>query len=224
MSLPNHQYALVNADTDSISFAKPDGKAFTEAEQARLIDEINALTPDLIKWEHDGVYEQMLVVKAKNYAWRTGDKIKLKGAALLANYKEPALKKFLLESIRRIMAGEPVLPLYNEIVTQLHEGQIDIKDWASKKTITEKIIKPERTNEAKVLEAITRAGLKPQIGDKVYIYFREDDSLGLVDTWNMDHSKPRLFEKLYKTVKVLEPVLDLTEFLNYKLKKNSKLL
>lgn len=219
-----HNFILVNADTDSISICKANCDPFTEEEQLQLLSEINEISPPKIHWEHDGLYSHMLVVKAKNYAYMDGDKLKVKGSALLANYKEPALKEFLELSIKGLMFGECPSVLYNKVAKKINAGHIKIDDWCSKKTVTEKVLSPERTQEEKILNAIKEAGKHVGLGDKIYTYFREDGTVALLESYNNDHCPRKLLEKLFKTAKVLESVVKITDFPNYSLKSKRHLL
>lgn len=209
------KYPLVNADTDSISYAPPVGSDMTEH-----LAEINALSPDLITWEDDGIYDAVLVAKAKNYALMQGDKIKIKGSALKATMKEIALAGFLDQSIQAMLQGLEfqVKKLYDGRVREIRDETLHINQWASKKTITDKVLNPKRTNEQRVLDAL--AGEHIQEGDKVRMFFETPTKLCLVKNFSGLYDKDKLYEKLYKTVKVLEPVLDMDQFPNYKLKRN----
>jgi hypothetical protein len=98
----------------------------------------------------------------------------------------------------------------------------DIKRWASKKTITDKVLNPQRTNEQKVLDALGDSEFAE--GDKIYIYFKEDDSLGLVQNFDGKYNKDKMIEKVFKTSKLFDSVIPEGTFINYKLKKNKNLL
>lgn len=211
-------YPLVNADTDSISFEPTNSITMSEC-----LDEINALSPDGIVWEDDGVYEGVIVVKAKNYLLSQGGKLKYKGSALKATMKEKALAEFLKDVLRHLLDKdiESAKAVYKEKAQDIKYLQ-DISEWTSKKTVTEAVLNPKRTNEQRILNAI---GNKPvQEGDKIRVFFKTEKELCLEENFDGTYSDDKLYEKLFKTVKVLEPVLDISEFPNYKLKKNKKAL
>lgn len=213
----NKGFKLVNADTDSISYEATNGTI-----EEHLV-EINALTPDKIVWENDGIYDGVLVVKAKNYALKTGDKVKIKGSALKATMKEIVLRDFLDDSINQLLVGniEAVKRSYMAQVGRI--GDItDIAPWCSKKTVTKAVLSPKRTNESRVLDALK--GENIQEGDKVRMFFETDTTLCLDNNFKGIYDKDRLYEKLYKTVKVLAPVLDMEGFPNFKLKRNKEML
>ena len=169
-------YTLVNVDTDS--FSVTNGVRPTNDEFANEIDELNSIYPELIAWEDDGVFDKVIVVKAKNYVLQSGEKIKYKGSSLTDQKKEPILKKLLQDTIDVLLddciSNDYIQTLYkNYCVDALNPK--DINEWVVKKTITKPVLNPERLNEQKVLDACNRAidakvipGI--QEGDKVWLY------------------------------------------------------
>ena len=218
-----NELKLINADTDSIAVSKEDEKLITEEERDVIRSEINWLFPDKINWEDDGYYPKFIVLKAKNYILYDGKKVKYKGSALKSSTKEIALQQFMKDIIQTILDDKnEFVEIYNRYVLEALDIK-DIKRWASKKTITEKVLNAERTNEQKVLTAIE--GTEYVEGDKVFTYFLEDDSLGLIENFDGNYNKDKMLEKIYKTSKVFETILDIEQiFPNYKLKKNKQKL
>lgn len=213
-----NSHVLVNADTDSISFV-PNG----EITMNEVIKQVNKLSPDGIKWEDDGIYDGVIVVKAKNYLLKQGDKLTYKGSALKATMKEIALKNFLKDALALLLEQdvEGAVSLYNDAAHSIKYLQ-DISEWCSKKTITDAVLNPKRTTEQRILDAI---GDKPvQEGDKIRVFFKSDTEVCLEENFDGVYDDNRMYEKLFKTVKVLAPVLDLKKFPNYKLVRNKKLL
>lgn len=214
-----NDFLLVNADTDSISICcktlgnPPDRKW--------VLEKLNARSPTKIKWEDDGIYDGVLVLKAKNYCLERDGKRKIKGSALKATTKEPALKEFIARMIDLLLtdkAGEAVA-LYNQYVVEIHQLQ-DISRWAFKRTVTENVMNGMRTNETKVLDALGETHF--QMGDKFHFYYDVNDNLKLVTDWQNDHSKARLLKKLWDTAQIFETVLDTSQFLNYSLKRKNQ--
>jgi hypothetical protein len=219
-----YNFILGVTDTDSISFCKQDQSPFSVEEQNNLIAEINGMMPELIKYDHDGCYKKVVIIRAKNYILQTfDDKIKIRGSALKATGKEVALREFIGRIINCLLEDRQhdMVSIYNEYVKEILNVK-DIGRWASKKTITETVLKGERTTEQKVLNSIE--GSEYGIGDKIYTYFNHKDEVVLQENWNNDHNIDKLLEKLYKTLLTFETVLDKNLFLNYKLKRNKKLL
>ena len=245
----NKDFTLVNCDTDSISFNKKDGAIFTEDEQAVLIDELNSIFPDSIKWEHDGIYHTVIVFKAKNYALWDGKKLKLKGSSIKDQKKEPALLEFLQKSIWDLINsnGDNLVDIYHKYIKE-SLNPIDIKRWAQKKTLTKPILVCEnddlaRTNEKVLWRAIKDKGLSE--GDKFYIYpaiFSEtetittlkngkikvkivkDTGVKSIDDWTQDHDSEKLVSRVFSTLEILSNVIDMNRFIDYSLVKNKHLL
>lgn len=209
---------IVNADTDSISYCDP-----TNALNNQLfLASINKLFPEKIIWEDDGFYDSVVVVKAKNYALKQGDKVKIKGSGLKATMKELALARFLEDAIDALLNNDvyTVKSLYWSLAWAINSGDINIDMWSKKVTITKSVLNPKRTNEERILAAI---GNKPvQEGDKLRVFFKTKTDLELAEKYNGIYCKKTLFGKLYKTVKILEPVLDLSDFPNFALKRHEK--
>jgi len=214
-------FTIVNCDTDSISYSAHEGFAWSEETRKSLIADLNSLYPARIRFEDDGFYETVIVFKAKNYAMYDGKKLKTKGSALKDAKKELALKEMQLEIIWSIIRNESsVTDIYNKYIKKVRDGisKDEIKLWCSKKTLTEKIWSSERTNESKVKDAIE--GTEYKESDKIWTYFKEDGSLGLMENYTYDYDKPKMYEKIYKSVNIFENVLPEDLFINYKLKKN----
>lgn len=212
-------YKLVNADTDSISFSKGDESHFTKEERQSLLNDINSMFPEKIKWEDDGFYKTLICLAAKNYVLETEDgKVKYKGSSLKDQKKEPALINFIHDIINSILNDKRnYLEIYESYIKEIM-NVTDIKRWASKKTITSKVMQNTRTNEAKIRDCIIGSEYKE--GDKIYTFYNNKDELVLVENFNKDYNKEKLLSKLYKTTKTFETIIDEKLFVNYSLKGN----
>jgi DNA polymerase I len=212
---------IPNGDTDSICVCK--GSMFTSGEvRAAFVRGLNSKFPERIKWEDDGFYERVLILRIKNYVLDQNGKRTIKGSALKATLKEPALKAFIEETINELIHKRPeaVSVVYHQYVKEILTLN-DISRWASKKTITEAVLEAGRTNEQKVLNALE--GTEYAQGDKRYFYFTPTGSLSLVENWdkaNPNHDIGTLLDKLYKTIKIFSPVYDISACPNYSLKRN----
>lgn len=216
-------FTIVNCDTDSISYSAPEEFQWSEKIRKELIDDLNSLYPNRIRFEDDGFYQTVIVFKAKNYAMYDGKKLKTKGSALKDAKKEIALKTMQLEMIWSIINNQPesnLIDIYNKYVKKVRDGisRDEIKSWCSKKTLTEKIWSSERANESKVKDAIE--GTEYKESDKIWTYFRQDGSLGLMENYNFDYDHTKMYEKVFKSINIFENVLPINLFNNYKLKKN----
>jgi DNA polymerase, archaea type len=210
-------YKIVNADTDSISITK--GFEWTQPRCDAVLKALNDLMPARIRWEHDGVYPRVVVVKAKNYILDDGKKLKVKGSALKATTKEPALQRFLRGALHLLLDQRPDLLLdhYQKYVREIF-SLTNINDWCSKKTITEAVLYNTRTNEAKVRAAIE--GTDYRAGDKIYTYFDTAGNVRLAEQWKGDHDCTVLLEKLYSTLETFETLIDVKQFPKYHLKRS----
>lgn len=215
-------FKIANGDTDSIAFCYPDFKEISENEQKALLKEINDQLPERIKYEPDGYFRRMIVLRAKNYILYDGQKITYKGSAVKATSKEKALQQFIKDLLQAMLDGDyDFVGIYNKYIKEI----MDIKDihrWATKKTITQKVLGSDRTNEKIVREAIN--GSEYVEGDKAYFFYKADGTLSLVENFSGNYDKDRLLSKLFETTSTFDTVIDRSIFLNYKLKKNKELL
>lgn len=247
----SHKFQIVNADTDSISFAKPDGSSFTEKEQDKLLNEVNSLMVDGIIWEHDGVFPFFGIIGAKNYIMLDDEgKIKIKGSALKATKKEPRLKKFTIDICHAIAEEriEEIPTMYFECAKEIMsiDKKTDISQWSFKVTATEKVLEPTTAFNQKANDALMDNNIPIVEGDKYYMFFRniseikevkyinkkgieskkkvKVQKLELVDSYDGDIDKMVLLKKLFVTIKIFNRVLDLNNYPNFTLKKNLKAL
>jgi len=219
-------YIISNCDTDSISFTC--GKDLTKDDRASILTDLNSNFPKGIKFDDDGYYPRIVILKAKNYILFDGTKIKLKGSSIKDQKKEPALKEMMDKMIHCLVfnTADNVVNIYKEYIKEAYKPT-DIKRWAAKKTITKAILNcakdPEaRLNERKVYEAVKALpGL--QEGDKVYLYpcivssstetttlkngkIKEKVSkvVGLknVSDWTQDEDNSKLIERVVDTVDI----------------------
>jgi DNA polymerase elongation subunit (family B) len=240
----SHNFILGPVDTDSISFRKPDGAPFTEEEQELLLEEINELMPNMIEYEHDGYYEKIIVLKAKNYILKKygEDKVSLKGSSLKDQKKEPALREMMDKLIKDLIDtdGQNLVDIYHSYILEVMNIK-DISRWCTKKTVSKAILDPERSNEQKVADAIQ--GLEVREGDKIYIYSAVDGQIpetkGVTSNWHTPLTKdlkpkmvdnsilrtrenfrndvdvPHYLKRVHSTVKILENVVDIKQFVAY---------
>lgn len=96
---------LLEADTDGVYFAVPD--EFSEADERRVVSEVAALLPPLVKLEFDGRYAAMLSHEPKNYALEPySGALVLRGVAFRSSRAEPFGEAFLRRAIGRLLAGD----------------------------------------------------------------------------------------------------------------------
>jgi hypothetical protein len=216
-------FKVTACDTDSIFFTKENGEFFTKEEQINLLNEINNLMPSKIKWELNGHFPKIVTIKVKNYIMLTENgQIKYKGSAIKSTGKGSALRDFIKEIIQEMLDGTCC---YEQIYLKYVKEILNITDisrWASKKTVTSVVLNGTRTNETKVKDAIQ--GTEYTEGDRIYTYFKEDGTLGLAENFDGCYDKFKLLENLYKTAIGFSTVIPKETFINFKLKRNQKLL
>lgn len=221
-----NNFDFVFVDTDSVTFCKPGGAEFSAEEQEILQDSLNAIFPEKIRWEKNFYAKKVIVVKTKNYVVfdpMSKKPLKIKGSALKASTKEPALKEFIKELIDAMLNdNQNYTQIYYKYAQEIL-NMSDIKRWASRKTITSSVLNPKRTNEQKVYDAIQ--GTEYVEGDRVFMFFKENGDLSLVEHFDGDYCRKTLLKKLFNTAKVFSNILDITNtFPNLTLKKNGELL
>lgn len=219
-------YVIANADTDSFVY-KPSQRLTMHQFNAEIA-EINELFPEAIKWENDGRYRSLVIVKAKNYAMKSyTNKATIKGSGLKGTMKEAALREYMSKMLDLLLMNKLTdLPaLYMKYVNEIKYLE-NISRWVSKKTITKAVLNPGRTNEQRVLDACIdklRAGELVE-GDKIQVFFKEPTVLELEENYRGTYDIDTLFNKLFVTTKIFSNIIDIKEFQNFKLKRNKESL
>lgn len=227
--MKTYDFIIPNCDTDSISFCYPDFRPISTEMQNQLIDEINAILPPKIQMDADGYFSCVLIIRTKNYALYDGKKIKIKGSALKASTKCPALKEAIKTFIDTMVYVEnteemhiKLQELYMQYVNEIMNID-NITRWSARKTFSSTMASSARLNETKVMDAIR--GSNYVEGDRFFVYYRADDSLCLVENFDGEYNRTRLLKNLYDSVKIFSSVLPVKElFVNYALVKNFKKL
>lgn len=216
-------HKIINADTDSISYAKFDESEMSERLRQEELQELNEMFPEKIHFEDDGYYKKVIVLRAKNYVLYDGKKIKTKGSALKSSKMEPACREFQQAVIQTIIEDKfDYENIYKKYIKEAC-NVTDIKRWSSKKTYTKKLDESERANETKQKDAL--AGTNYKEGDKFYVHYLEDGTLRLSEQFDGNYDKMKLVERIFKSSQVFEDILDTKSiFINYRLKKNQKAL
>ena len=208
-------------------------------------------------WDDDGLYRRCVAVKAKNYVLqkykedlKPGEKeMIIKGSAFKSANKEPALKEMMQEFVNCLINDKNdifFLNIFKRYIIEAMNIQ-DISRWAVKKTVTDKVLNGDRTQEVKVMNAI---GLDVvQEGDKIYVYnaiVGEVQAVAkgepvvyknglpkmipnriLVQTKDFNvsnYDRMHYVERVYDTVSILQTVLKIELFPKYHLKNANLLL
>ena len=219
-----YDFILGPCDTDSISFCKKDQSPFSKEEMALLLAELNTLFHETIKFEYDGYFPKVIAIKTKNYILLNdkGD-LKVKGSGLKKSTSEKAIKEYFKEFINCLVYDkqEELVPLYNKYIKEAMNVQ-DMSRWVTRKTITSKVLEGTRTNETKVVDAIEGTDYKE--GDRVYTFYRPDESLCLLENFDGEYDRMKLVKKIHTATKTFSTVIDIGLFTNYSLKKNKEAL
>ncbi len=245
--MERNDWILVNLDTDSLSFAKKDHSAFTDDELVSIETKLNEIMYS--HWGDDGYFDNMLISKAKNYVMkeRGSDELKYKGSSFKDSKKEPALKQMMKDLVDSLIftKGNEV-DIFERYIRMACDID-DINNWAIKKSITQKLLTSERTNESKVRDAFK--GREFQEGEKIFVFNSVDGLtqlirkgepifykktgepkmipntiISLVEDYKGSYDKEHYVRRVYKTLKILENVLDLTKFERYDTVKGMKIL
>lgn len=220
-----HNFKLVNLDTDSIMFCKQDGSSFEPNECQSLLNDLNLLMFEKIKFDNDGLYKKVLVFKAKTYVLFDGIKIKVKGSALKSSQLEVGFREYIDEMLHSILEDKnDYKQIYDRYIKRLCNitSKEEIKLFSSKKTLSNTTYSSTRTNETKLIDAIE--GVEVVVGDRVWVFFLPDGKLCLSEHFKGEYDKVKMLEKLYKVSHRFAGVIDVTSLLNYKLKKNKIVL
>jgi len=96
---------LLEGDTDGVYFAVPEG--WREADERRIVAEVAALLPPLVRLEFEGRYAAMLSHEPKNYALLSWDgTLTLRGVAFRSSRAEPFGEVFLREAIACLLTDD----------------------------------------------------------------------------------------------------------------------
>ena len=224
--MTNHNFKLCNVDTDSILFCKQDQSPFSEEEQQQLLNEINGLMDQGIRFEHDGYFDKVIIFKAKNYILRGKGKTKQKGSSIKAPCLELRLKVFIDSTIELMLSEEKdykdlILLNYNNIANEIIQPTIDINQWSFRKSLTEKSLDPETLNTiAKKIQYALEEDMDEiyELGDRVFLYFNTEEKLVLSKHYKNDHNQLRLLKKLFMTSQRFKDLLGKEFFPKYHLK------
>ncbi len=183
--LASRGVTLLEADTDGVYFAVPDG--WGEADERRVVSEVAALLPPLVRLELDGRYAAMLSHEPKNYALLGYDgTVVLRGVAFRSSRSEPFGERFLRRAIERLLAGDipGVRKAYLATLTALRTRALPTYDVSSRVRLTKS---PEayravrRARRELPYEALLAAGRTAwSVGERVRVYRRQNGEAGLV--------------------------------------------
>jgi DNA polymerase I len=128
---------LLEADTDGVYFAVP--ASWGEADERRVVGEVGALLPPLVRLEFEGRYAAMLSHEPKNYALLGYDgRVILRGVAFRSSRIEPFGEAFLRRAVGCLLAGDVagVRAAYEETVVALRRRTLPTTQVATRVRLT----------------------------------------------------------------------------------------
>jgi DNA polymerase, archaea type len=176
---------LLEADTDGVYFASPDGWA--EADERRVVAEVAALLPPLVSLEFDGRYAAMLSHEPKNYALLGYDgRLLLRGVAFRSSRAEPFGERFLRRALARLFSGDVagVREAYVETADALARRELASRDVSSTVRLTrspaEYLGSRDRRRDAAYEAMLTGGQRSWRVGDRVRVYRTMAGALAVV--------------------------------------------
>jgi DNA polymerase elongation subunit (family B) len=173
--LAAHGVTLIEADTDGVYFAAPEG--WTESDERRVVAEVAALLPDLVRLEFDGRYAAMLSHEPKNYALLAYDgTLLLRGVAFRSSRAEPFGESFLRRAIPRLLSGdvEGVREIYLSTLDALRRRELPAFDVSSLVRLTKTPEQYRTTRDTRrelPYEAMLAGGRSSwAVGDRIRVY------------------------------------------------------
>lgn len=124
---------LLEADTDGVYFAVPE--EWDEADERRVVAEIDALLPELVQLQFDGRYAAMLSHEPKNYALLPyHGALLLRGVAFRSSRAEPFGEAFLRRALEALLRGDlaEVQRAYLETVAALRRRELPTFDVSAR--------------------------------------------------------------------------------------------
>jgi DNA polymerase, archaea type len=166
---------LLEADTDGVYFAVPE--TWDEAMERRVVAEVAALLPPLVRLEFEGRYAAMLSHEPKNYALFTyDDRVILRGVAFRSIRFEPFGAAFLRKAIGCLLCGDiaGVRDTYCATLAALRKRTLDTGEVAIRVRLTKSANHYDATRAKRheaPYEALHAAGRATwHRGDRITIY------------------------------------------------------
>ncbi|KQR15477.1 DNA polymerase [Deinococcus sp. Leaf326] len=177
---------LIEADTDGVFFSTPE--AWTEADERRLIADVDATLPAGVTLEFDGRAQAMLSHEIKNYALlRYDDRLDLRGAAFESSRTEAYGRAFLQQALRCLLSSNVagVRQAFLEARHALEARTCTNADVASRVRLTKSPEQYAATRGGRreaTYEALHSLGRSWQAGERISLYHREGSGLTPLDT------------------------------------------
>jgi DNA polymerase elongation subunit (family B) len=177
---------LLEADTDGVYFAVPEG--WSEADERQVVAEVAALLPALVQLEFEGRYAAMLSHEPKNYALLGYDgRLVLRGVAFRSSRAEPFGEAFLRRAIGRLLVGDVrgVREAYVAALAALRRRELRAREVSSQVRLTKtpaEYMEARETRRELAYEAMLACGRTAwSIGDRVRVYRTRSGSGAVID-------------------------------------------
>jgi DNA polymerase I len=166
---------LLEADTDGVYFSVPDG--WREEDERRVVAEVAALLPPMVRLETEGRYAAMLSHEPKNYALKPhAGPVVLRGVAFRSSRAEPFGEAFLRHALECLLAGDirGLQDAWVGTVTALRRRTLLTSDVAAEVRLTktpEEYLEVRSRRRELPYEAMLAAGrARWSVGERVRVY------------------------------------------------------
>ena len=177
---------LLEADTDGVYFAVPEGWA--EGDERRVVAEVAALLPPRVQLEFEGRYAAMLSHEPKNYALlRYDGSLILHGVAFRSSRAEPFGEAFLRKAIRHLLVGDvpAVREAYLAALDRLRRRELPTRDISCRVRLTKTPAEYFAVRESRrelPYEAMLASGRTSwSVGDRIRVYRKRNGGCGLLE-------------------------------------------
>jgi DNA polymerase I len=166
---------LLEADTDGVYFATPE--TWSEADERRVVEEVAALLPPLVRLEFEGRYAAMLSHEPKNYALLHYDgTLLLRGVAFRSSRVEPYGEDFLKRAIACLLTEdiEGVRAAFVDTAVAIKSRSLPTVKLAARVRLTkspQQYMAARRSRREAAYEAMLQAGRDHwEVGTQVKVY------------------------------------------------------
>ncbi len=164
---------LLEGDTDGVYFSVPE--SFTEVDERRVVAEVAALLPPLVRLEYDGRYAAMLSHEPKNYVLQSYDgRVRLRGVAFRSSRAERYGVAFLEQAVVPLLAGDlvAVRQLYVDTALALRDRKVATLEVTARVRITKSKDEYFAAGRRELTyEAMLAAGRTEwKVGEKIRVY------------------------------------------------------
>ncbi|MDP6037753.1 MAG: DNA polymerase domain-containing protein, partial [Candidatus Latescibacteria bacterium] len=199
---------IIEVDTDGVYFVAP-AHIKTKAGEHELIEKISATLPNGIHLSHDGRYQGMVSLKAKNYILvdYNGD-LSIVGSSLRSRRDERIFRQFIAQLAPLLVNDnrEAASETYLALARKLQEGEILPEDFCRWERVTKKTFSNPN------LRRLAAAAEGCKIGEKIAVYQRENGSLARIEHFTHDEDRGYLLRRLHDMAERFHVLFDDIQF------------